>query len=117
MSNFFNFKDKICKVLKSGVVYRFKCGSCNAAYYGKTKRHLKVRVSEHMGVSPLTGKKVNTGFQSSAIKIVVCDHRVSLDDFSILPIFSFWNIKKVYLSSGTTRYSIKPYRQFHCTLN
>ena len=39
-----------------------------------------------MGVSPLTGKKVNTGFQSSAIKdhMLVCDHRVSLDDFSIL---------------------------------
>ena len=75
MSNVFNFKDNICKELKSGVVYRFECGSCNAAYYGKTKRHLKVRVSEHMDVSPLTGKKVNTGFQSSAIKdhMLVCD--------------------------------------------
>ena len=40
-----------------------------------------------MGVSPLTGRKVNTGFQSSAIKdhmLVVCDHRVNFDDFSIL---------------------------------
>ena len=56
----------------------------SAAYFGKTKRHLnKVRVSEHMGVS-LAGKKVNTGFQSSAMKyhMLVCD-RVSLNDFSI----------------------------------
>ena len=75
-----------CFELKSSVVYRFKGGSCNAAYYGKTKRQLKIRVSEHMGDSPLTGKKVNTGFQSSAIKdhMLVCDHRLNLDDFSIL---------------------------------
>ena len=41
MSNYFNFKANICKELKSGVVYRFKCGSCNAAYFVKTKHHLK----------------------------------------------------------------------------
>ena len=39
-----------------------------------------------MGISPLTGKKVNTGFQYPAIKdrMLVCDHPVSLDDFSIV---------------------------------
>ena len=56
LSNFFKFKDRLCKDLTSGIIYKFQYGSCNASYYGQTKRHFKVRVSEHMGVSPLTGK-------------------------------------------------------------
>ena len=56
ISNFFTFKDKIPLVLCSGIVYKFQCGSCNATYYGKTKRHFKVRMCEHLGISALTGK-------------------------------------------------------------
>ena len=41
ISNFFTFKDKITSFLRSGIVYKFQCGSCNATYYGKTKRHLR----------------------------------------------------------------------------
>ena len=49
------------------------------------------------------GKKVNTGFQSAAIKyyMLVCDHRVSLDDFSILANSGnnfFLDLKRVFLS-------------------
>ena len=39
-------------------VYKFTCGSCNATYSGKTKRHFKVRICEHLGISALTGKRV-----------------------------------------------------------
>ena len=56
--NFFTFKDKIPIFLRSGIVYKFKCGGCNANYYGKTKCHFKVRMCEHLGVSALTGKRV-----------------------------------------------------------
>ena len=42
ISNFFTFKDKIPSFLRSGIVYRFQCGSCNATYYGKTKRYFNV---------------------------------------------------------------------------
>ena len=56
--NFFTFKDKIPIFLRSGIVYKFKCGGCNATYYGKTKRHFKVRMCEHLGVSALTRKRV-----------------------------------------------------------
>ena len=52
--NFFTFKDKIPVFLRSGIVYKFKCGGCNATYYGKTKRDFKVRMCEHLGVSALT---------------------------------------------------------------
>ena len=54
----FTFKDKLPKMLLSGLVYQYKCGGCNATYYGKTKRHFKVRICEHLGISHLTEKKV-----------------------------------------------------------
>ena len=44
---FFTFKDKLRKMLLSGLVYKYKCGGCNATYYGKTKPHFKVQIYEH----------------------------------------------------------------------
>ena len=66
INNMFNFKDKIPKSLLSGVVYKFTCSNCNVTYIGKTIRHLKVRVSEHLSISPLTEKPV-TMVSKSAI--------------------------------------------------
>ncbi len=43
--------------LRSHVVYLYKCQCCGALYVGQTSRHIHTRISEHMGVSPLTGKK------------------------------------------------------------
>ena len=34
ISNFFKFKDKIPSFLRSSIVDKFHCGSCNATYYG-----------------------------------------------------------------------------------
>ena len=36
------------------------CNICNGIYYGKAKRHLKVRACEHLGITPLTRKKVKS---------------------------------------------------------
>ena len=71
--------------LRSNVVYKFSCGRCNATYYGETCRHLNVRVGEHLGISPLTGKK-SKARKTTAVKdhMLFCDHIVSLDDFKIL---------------------------------
>ena len=69
LSNSFRFKDPIPKDLISGVVYKFQCGLCNESYYGESIRHLDIRSGEHIGVSPLTGKKVKP-IKNSA----VCDH-------------------------------------------
>ena len=86
LSNFFKFKDRLCKDLTSGIIYKFQCGSCNASYYGQTKRHFKVRVSEHMGVSPLTGKLKAPYYRMTAIRehMLSSVHQVSMRDFSIL---------------------------------
>ena len=56
LKNYFSFKDVVPEPLRSCQIYNFTCGSCNASYIGKTFRHMKVRVSEHQGVSPRTGK-------------------------------------------------------------
>ena len=83
--NFFTFKDKICTFLRSGIVYKFKCCGCNATYYGKTERHFKVRMCEHLGVSALTGKRVKRD-NDFAIREhhLFCNHSSGFDDFSIL---------------------------------
>ena len=48
---FFICKDKLPKMILSGLAYKCKCGGCNTTYYRKTKRHFKVRVCEHLGIS------------------------------------------------------------------
>ena len=85
LSALFRFKDVIPKELRSHLVCKFSCGSCNATYYGKSERHLNVRSGEHIGLSPLTGNRV--ACKPSAI----CDHLLlhehndsSFNDFSIL---------------------------------
>ena len=52
--NFFVLKDKIPIFLRSSIVCKFKCDGCNATCYSRTKRHFKVRMCEHLGVSALT---------------------------------------------------------------
>ena len=58
VKSFFTFKDKLHKMLLSGLVVKYKCCGCNATYYGKTKHHFKVEICEHLDISHLTGKKV-----------------------------------------------------------
>ena len=59
ISSFFPFKDKVPKYLRSSVVYLFKCRCCSASYVGQTTRHLHTRISEHLGISPITGKTLD----------------------------------------------------------
>ena len=44
----FSTKNKIPSFLKSMVVYKFVCASCNACYMGETARHLPTRIKEHL---------------------------------------------------------------------
>ena len=62
IASFFPFKDKVSKYLRSSVVYLFKCRCCSASYVGQTTRHLHTRISEHLGISPITGKHTSNPF-------------------------------------------------------
>ena len=87
VKNFFTFKDKLSKMLLSGLVYKYKCGGCNATYYGKTKRHFKVRIFEHLGISHLPEKKVkieNNKLTAIQEHLLCCNYSPSFKDFSIL---------------------------------
>ena len=65
LSSFFPFKDRIPIALRSHVVYQFTCQCCSALYVGQTRRHIHTRISEHIGVSPLTGKERSISTMSS----------------------------------------------------
>ena len=65
--------------MRSLLCYKFQCSSCNATYYGKTKRHFKVRVSEHMGVSARTGKNIKST-KNSAVGDGTNDFRIKLQE-------------------------------------
>ena len=85
LKNYFIFKDVVPEPLRSCLIYNFTCGSCNASYIGKTFRHMKVRVSEHQGVSPRTGKHLK-GTLSTSVKDHMLDynHIVAWHDFNVL---------------------------------
>ena len=79
LSNSFYYEDPIPKDLISGAVYKFWCGLCNESYYGESISHLDIRTGEHIGVLPLTGKKVKPSNNSA-----ICDHLLHC---SFLPLF------------------------------
>ena len=82
---FFNFKDVVNTKLSSHIVYKFMCSCSNATYYGQTQRHFFVRASEHLGITPLTGKFVKTPKKSAIFDHMLLDgHKASFDNFSIL---------------------------------
>ena len=80
----FRFKDRIPKELTSGVVYKFQCGLCNESYYGECVRHLNVRIGEHIGISPLTKKKVKPKGSAVSDHLLLCNHSPSFENFSVL---------------------------------
>ena len=85
LPSFLSIKDKVPKFLRSGVVYLFKCRCCSASYVGQTTRHLHVRISEHLEISPITGKPSSSPVMSSILShLNTTDHSANFDDFTIL---------------------------------
>ena len=57
LSIFLKFKDSTPKGLRSHVTYKITCQGCGALYVSETVRQLHTRTSEHMGITPVFGKK------------------------------------------------------------
>ena len=82
--NLLNFKDVFNTKLRSHTVYKFMCSCCNATYYGQTQTFF-VRVSEHLGNTPLTGKFVKTPKKSTIFYHLLLDgHKARFGNFSVL---------------------------------
>ena len=84
MCSLFRVKDSLPQSLLSGVVYKFTCGGCNATYIGKTKRHLRVRSAEHLGVSVRTGKPVVSVQSAVRDHCEMCNYLAGFQDFKVL---------------------------------
>ena len=85
LANVFRFNDRLPFDFVPGVVYNYTRGGCNSSYYGETDRHLKVLCGEHIGMSPLTFRKVKPS-KESAIRdhLLNCNNIPSFDKFTIL---------------------------------
>ena len=85
LSSLFKFKESIPKYLRSHLIYKFSCSCCNATYYGETERHLFVRALEHLGITPLTQKRVKKTKRCVIMNNILLEgHDATYDDFSIL---------------------------------
>ena len=81
----FRFKDTLNKKIRSHLVYRYSCSSCNATYYGKTYRHVFTRAAEHMGISNLTSKRVKNVKESVVSDhLLQCNCAIDFDHFDAL---------------------------------
>ena len=71
--------------MKLIVVSKFMCNIGNDIYYDKTKRHLKVTACEHLGITPVTIKKVKSPTESGVFDCIFhAGHNTSFDDFETL---------------------------------
>ena len=60
------------------------CSCCNATYYGESERHFFVRDSEHLGMTPLTGKRVKNPKKSAIFdRILLKGHDASFEELTI----------------------------------
>ena len=85
LSSLFKFKDSIPKYLCSRLIYKLSCTCCNTTYYGETERHLFARASGHLGITPLTQKRVKNPKKSAIMDHILLErHNAKYDDFSIL---------------------------------
>ena len=85
ISNLLNFEDFVNTKVSSRTVYKFIGSYCNTTYYGQTQRYFFLRASEHLGITPLTGKFVKMPKKSAFFyHMLLDDHKASFDSFSIL---------------------------------
>ena len=84
LSSLFKFKEGIPKYLHSHLIYKFSSSCCNATYYGE--KHHFLRASEHLGITPLTQKRVKNPKKSAIMDhILLEDHNATYNDFSTFP--------------------------------
>ena len=69
MDSMVRYKELLKKKIRYDIVYRYTCSKLKVTYYGKAYHHFFTRAAEHMGISNLTGKCIESVKQSA-----VSDH-------------------------------------------
>ncbi|NJL51449.1 MAG: hypothetical protein HC930_03135 [Hydrococcus sp. SU_1_0] len=94
VASFFRYSDRMPALLRSCVVYKFKCSQCEATYCGETARHFTTRIAEHRGLSSRTGLVVQNPLHSSIRDhSQKSDHPIHVNDFKILSSCERQNLK------------------------
>ena len=65
IGSFLTHKESLPPPLRSSIIYKYSCGTCNSTYVGSTTRQLAVRCDEHRGISPRTGMNLSSPSPSS----------------------------------------------------
>ena len=65
--HFFTITNRILSFLRSGIIYKFQVWWQQCYFYDKAKRHFKVRMCEHLGISVLAVER-GKGDDVSTIK-------------------------------------------------
>ena len=84
IGGFFNLKDRPTMMMRSGVVYEYKCDSCIQSYIGSTSVNMFIRIAQHRGVSYRTDRFLAKPTKSSIRDH--CDgenHQFKLDNFTV----------------------------------
>ena len=85
LGSFFRVKDTMPKWLKSRVIYSFSCADCEASYIGRTTRHYKTRVYEHLGISSRTQQPLlSPPFSAIREHCNTVSHKLDRNDFEII---------------------------------
>ena len=85
LCNNFCFKDPVAQILTSVWFTSFSVWLCNESYYRECVRNLAVRSGEHIGISPLTNKRVQPRKDSAVCNhFLNCNHSPTIEDFSVL---------------------------------
>ena len=101
----FPYKDRIPVSVRSNVVYKYTCGSCQATYIGESSRHYRTRVSEHCGISPRTGLRLTKPNSNIYKHFEEKDHEILRENFSIMSYHSPWELK---VAESIAIHEIKP---------
>jgi hypothetical protein len=85
VGSFFRYADRMPNLLRSCVVYEYKCSQCPATYYGETVCHLSTRIAEHKGVSSRTGRAMTNPLHSNIRNHAnERDHPIHVNNFKII---------------------------------
>lgn len=86
IKNYFPYKDKIPSSIVSNVIYKYQCRECSASYIGETQKQLKVRVSQHKGISFRNPSTILSTQENSSIlnHNLETNHEILTENFEIL---------------------------------
>ena len=84
IGSMFKCKESIPTHFCSRVAYRYQCPDCMSRYFGSTYRNLKIRISEHKGVSYRTNANITKpSFSKIRDHATECNHPINEQGFSI----------------------------------